>query len=74
MERFLLYVHYGEMIEQLDDAKAGRLFKLIFRFVEDGEIPNTDDPEMRTFLKFICRQIEHEGARYKVCGKGKYGA
>lgn len=71
MERFILYTHYKAQVDRLTDDQAGRLFKAIYWFVEDGNIPTVDDPEVQTALWFICKQIEVDCAKYKVCGKGR---
>ncbi len=71
MERFILYAHYKAQIDQLTDEQAGVLFKAIFEFVESGVIPSLNDAVAQTALGFICEQIEFDGAKYHVCGKGR---
>lgn len=45
---FILYDDYAELVNELDNERAGKLFKSLFRYTTTGEVP-----EMDSLLKMV---------------------
>ena len=61
---FVLYTDIIETVKQLDDLKAGELFKHILRYVND-ENPKTDDPIINLVFTPIKLQLKRDLKKYE---------
>lgn len=68
-QSFVLYNSYSEHISLLSDQEAGKLFKAIFRFAEDGTTPDFSGALMMCF-SFISSQMQRDKEKYiDICEK-----
>lgn len=66
---FILYADYIKHIGKLSDEDAGRLFKAIFDYVNEGELPDLDGMAAMAF-SFIANQLDTDLQKYEtVCKK-----
>ncbi len=64
---FLLYKEWGEPVNFLSDAQAGRLLKEIFAFGESGREPAfEDDAALRMISSFIFAQFHRDAEAYEA--------
>lgn len=61
---FVLYTDIIETVKQLDDLKAGELFKHILRYVND-ENPKSDDPIINLVFTPIKLQLKRDLKKYE---------
>ena len=66
---FILYADYIKHIGKLSDEDAGRLFKAIFDYVNDGKLPDLDGMAAMAF-SFIANQLDTDLQKYEeTCKK-----
>lgn len=66
---FILYADYIKHIERLSDDEAGKLFKAIFEYVNEGRLPDLDGMAAMAF-SFISNQLDSDLQKYEtVCQK-----
>ena len=66
---FILYADYIKHIERLSDDEAGKLFKAIFEYVNEGRLPDLDGMSAMAF-SFISNQLDNDLQKYEtVCQK-----
>mgnify|MGYP004657340267 CR=1 FL=1 len=66
---FILYADYIKHIGKLSDEDAGRLFKAIFDYVNEGKLPNLDGMAAMAF-SFISNQLDNDLQKYEeTCRK-----
>ena len=66
---FILYADYIKHIRRLSDEDAGRLFKAIFDYVNEGELPDLDGMAAMAF-SFIANQLDNDLQKYEeTCKK-----
>lgn len=66
---FILYADYIKHIRRLPDEEAGRLFKAIFDYVNEGKLPDLDGMAAMAF-SFIANQLDTDLQKYEtVCKK-----
>ena len=66
---FILYADYIKHIGKLTDEEAGRLFKAIFEYVNEGRLPDLDGMAAMAF-SFISNQLDSDLRKYEtVCQK-----
>ena len=61
---FLLYRDIGSTIELLSDQKAGKLFKIILKYVND-ENPKIDDPMIKLAFEPIKQSLKRDLRKYE---------
>ena len=63
----ILYADYIKHIERLSDDEAGKLFKAIFEYVNEGRLPDLDGMSAMAF-SFISNQLDNDLQKYEtVC-------
>ena len=66
---FILYADYIKHIERLSDDEAGKLFKAIFCYVNNGRLPDLDGMSAMAF-SFISNQLDNDLQKYEeTCKK-----
>ena len=66
---FILYADYIKHIERLSDDEAGKLFKAIFCYVNNGRLPDLDGMAAMAF-SFISNQLDNDLQKYEeTCKK-----
>lgn len=66
---FILYADYIKHIRRLSDEDAGRLFKAIFDYVNEGKLPDLDGMAAMAF-SFIANQLDTDLQKYEeTCKK-----
>ena len=66
---FILYADYIKHIGKLTDEEAGRLFKAIFEYVNEGRLPDLDGMTAMAF-SFISNQLDSDLQKYEeTCKK-----
>ena len=66
---FILYADYTKHISKLSDEDAGRLFKAIFDYVNEGKLPDLDGMAAMAF-SFIANQLDTDLQKYEeTCKK-----
>lgn len=66
---FILYADYIKHIRRLSDEDAGRLFKAIFDYVNEGKLPDLDGMAAMAF-SFIANQLDIDLQKYEdLCKK-----
>lgn len=66
---FILYADYIKHIGKLSDEDAGRLFKAIFGYVNEGRLPDLDGMAAMAF-SFISNQLDNDLQKYEeTCKK-----
>lgn len=66
---FILYADYIKHIGKLSDEEAGRLFKAIFDYVNEGRLPDLDGMAAMAF-SFISNQLDNDLQKYEeTCKK-----
>ena len=66
---FILYADYIKHIRRLSDEDAGRLFKAIFDYVNEGKLPDLDGMAAMAF-SFIANQLDTDLQKYEeICRK-----
>lgn len=66
---FILYADYIKHIGKLTDEEAGRLFKAIFEYVNEGRLPDLDGMAAMAF-SFISNQLDSDLRKYEeTCKK-----
>ena len=66
---FILYADYIKHIRRLSDEEAGRLFKAIFDYVNEGKLPDLDGMAAMAF-SFIANQLDTDLQKYEeTCKK-----
>ena len=66
---FILYADYIKHIGKLTDEEAGRLFKAIFEYVNEGRLPDLDGMATMSF-SFIANQLDNDLQKYEeTCKK-----
>ena len=66
---FILYADYIKHIGKLTDEEAGRLFKAIFEYVNEGRLPDLDGMAAMAF-SFISNQLDSDLQKYEeTCKK-----
>ena len=66
---FILYADYIKHIGKLTDEEAGRLFKAIFEYVNEGRLPDLDGMTAMAF-SFISNQLDSDLRKYEeTCKK-----
>ena len=71
-ERKSLLVHLDkrETLEMLDDVQAGKLFKMLLSYADDGTVPEEDDQVVRIVFSMMRQQMDHDAERYaETCQK-----
>ena len=71
-ERKSLLVHLDkrETLEMLDDVQAGKLFKMLLSYADDGTVPDVDDQVVRIVFSLMRQQMDHDAERYaETCQK-----
>lgn len=58
-------LEHGELVEMLSDTEAGELFKALFNFAENGEVPDFDGMLKMAFVA-ISNQIKRSADRYEL--------
>jgi len=61
---FQMYNKYIHQIEELTDEEAGRLFKHIFRYVNDLEPPELEDRLLKVVFKNIKEDLKNDLEKY----------
>lgn len=71
---FVLYKDSENLIKLLSDDQSGKLFKAIFRYVDDGEAPELDEVSTVVFMA-IKNYLDRDRDKYEaVCQKrAEYG-
>ena len=49
-ESFILYLEHEELINELSDEDAGRLFKQLFSYVSNGQTPDLSGSSKLAFI------------------------
>ena len=62
---FLVYFDWGEPFERLDDEALGKLFRGMFRYAQNGELPEFDDPTLSIIFSFVKTALERDKATYE---------
>ena len=71
-ERKSLLVHLDkrETLEMLDDVQAGKLFKMLLSYADDGTVSEEDDQVVRIVFSMMRQQMDHDAERYaETCQK-----
>ena len=62
----MVYHEYRAPVEQLTDSQAGKLFKAMFRYSEDGEAPAFECDQMLAFAwPLMANNMNRDAARYE---------
>jgi uncharacterized phage protein (TIGR02220 family) len=62
---FVIFNENKEYIDQLSDAQAGRLFKAVFAYEEDGTVPDfSDDLALSITFSVIRKQLDYMDEQY----------
>ena len=70
---FFTYFHHAEVIEQLSDVQAGRVYKALTRYGLNGELPDfSDDGMCQVAFTLLRVEIDFNAERYrKICEKNQ---
>ncbi len=70
---FFTYFHHAEVIDQLTDAQAGRVYKALMRYGLTGELPDFEDDGMCQVAFTMLRvEIDYNAEMYrKKCEKNQ---
>ena len=69
---FLVYVDIRKNLELLSDDEAGKVFKALVKYGEDGTLPKFDDRAITVFVNSIVDQMERDQKRYSErCEKAR---
>ena len=68
---FVLYNDYIKHIEKLSDEEAGQLFKALFHYSEQNEVPCLS-PRADMAFSFISEQLQRDAEKYeKKCARNR---
>ncbi len=67
---FILYESYAKAIDRLPDAKAGKLFKLLFK-VANGEEPKIEDVAIGMAFDLMSDQLKRDKAKWEETKVGR---
>lgn len=62
---FVLYTDLGAHLAKLTDEEAGQLFKAVFRYQADGEIPDLS-PAADMLFGVMCSQMDREAEKWEA--------
>ena len=66
---FLIYIDIRKNLELLTDEEAGKVFKAIVKYADDGSSPQFNDRSLQVFSNIITDQIDRDRVKYeKRCG------
>ena len=69
---FVLFADYVTAVSVLTDEQAGRLFKLIFAYVNDMEVSKSQDPAIAAMFEMFRTQIDREAEKWaEKCRRNK---
>jgi hypothetical protein len=72
---FVLYTDYREQISLLSDEEAGRLFKGIFEYIDNGAIPNfSGNLGLKIAFSFVRANLDRDIAKYEQTRKERAAA
>lgn len=73
---FFTYFHHAEALDNLTDARAGRVYKALLHYGEEGVLPDfSDDPVCQFAFTVMRVEIDRNFERYnEVCEKRKKAA
>ena len=68
---FFTYFHHSALINHLTDEQAGRLYKALLMYGDEGELPDLDDDQACTLAFIILKgEIDRNFERYaETCEK-----
>lgn len=72
IERKSLLIHLDkrETVAMLSDEQAGRLFKMLLAYAEDGTVETADDQVVQIVFSLFRQQIDHDAEKYaETCQK-----
>lgn len=61
-ERKAMLVHHDDdvILDEINDAGAGKLFKALLKYSKSGEVTVLDQPDIRILYTVWCQRINHE--------------
>ncbi len=62
---FLVYKDWAYFVDSLCDETAGKLFKALFSFVNEGELTDFDDPMVVPIYNFMIKHITENEVKYQ---------
>ena len=66
-ETLVLFIENKEYIDMLSDAQAGRLFKAIFTYADEGVIPDFgDDTALYIMFAILRKPLDYTGELCEV--------
>ena len=69
---FVLFADFVTAVNVLTDEQAGRLFKLIFAYVNDMEVSKSQDPAIAAMFEMFRTQIDREAEKWaEKCRRNK---
>ena len=69
---FVLFADFVTAVSVLTDEQAGKLFKLIFAYVNDMEISKSQDPAIAAMFEMFRTQIDREAEKWaEKCRRNK---
>ena len=69
---FVLFADFVTAVSVLTDEQAGRLFKLIFAYVNDMEVSKSQDPAIAAMFEMFRTQIDREAEKWaEKCRRNK---
>ena len=69
---FVLFADFVTAVSVLTDEQAGRLFKLIFAYVNDMEVSKSQDPAIAAMFEMFRTQIDRETEKWaEKCRRNK---
>ena len=67
---FILYTEYEELINQLSDEQCGQLFKSVFSYNNNGELPEKLDNMTKIVFTVIRQDLDRNAEKYEeMCKK-----
>lgn len=69
---FVLYHDYWEWLKLLSDEELGKIFKAIFIYERENEVPVNFDPKLEMAFTMIKETLDRDKLKYEqVCNRNK---
>ena len=66
----MILLEHEQLLSILSDEEIGQLFRALFKFARDGELPEFDDKPLAMAFNVISSQIQRSADRYaETCEK-----
>ena len=65
---FIVYHDNALQFDQLDDERLGKLFRAMYRYAADHEMPVFEDPLLQMAFSFVSGQMDRDAEKYEeIC-------